>query len=360
MLTFLDHLARGVLYRLDPETGHALALRALAVFPFLWAASDPAELAVEALGLRFSNPLGTAAGFDKNGEAVDAVPRAGFGFAEVGTVTPLPQEGNSRPRLFRLPADRGVINRMGFNNHGHAAMRARLARTGGIVGVNLGANKDSSDRAGDYAAGISAFAAVASYFAVNVSSPNTPRLRDLQQASALDELLARVMEAREGLVPEHRRPVLLKIAPDLALGDLDDIVEVARRRCIDGMIISNTTVTRPPSLIERRIAEEAGGLSGPPVFRLSTRMLAETFIRAEGAFPLVGVGGIDSGETAWAKIGAGATLIQLYTGLVYRGFGLVREIKQHLSVALRGNHLASIAAAVGRDARAITAEPWPD
>jgi dihydroorotate dehydrogenase len=355
----LDRLALAFLHALDPEDAHRLAVKALQFAPLPAARSDDPRLKIEAFGLTFSNPVGTAAGFDKNAEAIDPVLRLGFGFAEIGTVTPHPQDGNPRPRLFRLRSDEGVINRLGFNSRGHADVRARLAaRTGrrGIVGVNVGANKDSEDRAGDFVAGVAAFAGLASYFAVNVSSPNTPGLRDLQQAAALDDLLARVMAARDGSAAP-RTPVLLKIAPDLALGDLDDIAAVARRRRIDGMIVSNTTITRPAGLRDPYTAREAGGLSGRPLFALSTRVLAEAYVRVEGAFPLIGVGGIDSGETALAKLRAGATLVQLYSGLIYRGMGLGHEIKRHLAAAVPNGR--SLVDQVGADAAARTAEPWP-
>ena len=308
-------------------------------------------------------PIGLAAGFDKNAQVPDALLRLGFGFVEVGTITPRAQSGNPQPRLFRLESDEAVINRLGFNNDGAAVAHMRLARrrnAAGIVGVNIGANRDSTDRTEDYARLIETFAGVASYFTVNVSSPNTPGLRDLQQASALDDLLGRVLEAREriraraGLVP-----VLLKIAPDLTLPDLDDVVGVARKRRVDGMIVGNTTISRPGSLRDREKAREQGGLSGRPMFKLATRMLAETFVRTEGAFPLVGVGGIDSGATAIAKIKAGATLVQLYTGLVYRGIGVVNEIKADLTAALKRGHRNSLVSMVGTDAAAITAESWP-
>ena len=360
VIELFDRLARRVLRILDPEDGHRLALRALNLAPLRRSVDAPA-LAVAAFGLRFPNPVGVAAGFDKSAEAADAVLRAGFGFAEIGTVTPLPQAGNPRPRLFRLPADEAVINRMGFNNDGHAAVRARLAarRGGGIVGVNIGANKDAQDRAADYVAGIAAFAGLASYFTVNVSSPNTPGLRDLQQRAALDDLLARVLAARDVNPAAAKTPVLLKIAPDLSLGDLDDAVAVARRRGLDGMIVANTTLARPSSLGDNPTAQEAGGLSGRPLFPLATRMLAETYVRVESAFPLIGVGGIHSGETALAKIRAGATLIQLYTGLVYGGLSLANEIKQHLAAAVRSDQAGSIAELIGRDAQRLTAEPWP-
>ncbi len=367
VISFFDRLSRPLLRALDPEDAHNLAIKALKLVPLARPAADPSLLAMRAFGLNFPNPVGIAAGFDKNAAAPDALLRVGFGFVEVGTVTPRAQKGNARPRLFRLDSDNGVINRLGFNNEGEAVVLARLAARaaqtrdlGNIVGVNIGANRDTTDRVGDYVRLIEAFAPVASYFTVNVSSPNTPGLRDLQQASALDELLTRVIEARErARLRAGPVPVLLKIAPDLTLSDLDDVVGVARKHRVDGMIVGNTTIARPQSLRARDKAREAGGLSGRPLFKLSTRMLAETFVRAESAFPLIGVGGIDSGATAIAKIKAGATLIQLYTGLVYRGVGLVSEIKADIAAALRRGHRNSLASMVGSDAAAITAESWP-
>ena len=363
MIGFFDRLSRPLMRALDPEDAHTLAIKALRYMPLPRPAADPRELAVRAFGLNFPNPVGLAAGFDKNAQVPDALLRLGFGFVEVGTLTPLPQAGNPRPRLFRLEADEGVINRLGFNNAGAAAALKRLAARvgeGGIVGVNIGANRDSADRSGDYARLVETFAAVASYLTVNVSSPNTPGLRDLQQAKALDDLLARVLDAREQV---RRRsgpvPLLVKIAPDLTLSDLDDAVGIARKHRVDGMIVGNTTLARPGSLRERDKAKEAGGLSGRPLFKLATRMLAETFVRAEGAFPLIGVGGVDSGPTAIAKIKAGASLLQLYTGLVYRGIGVVAEIKADLVAALKRGHRNSLASMVGVDAADITAESWP-
>lgn len=330
MIDALEALARPFLHALDPETAHRATILGLrsAILPA--ARADDPRLAVEAFGLRFPNPVGIAAGFDKNAEAVDPLFSLGFGFVEIGTVTPRPQPGNPRPRLFRLPQAKGVINRFGFNSEGHAAVHARLARRatrGGIVGVNLGANKDSADRAADYAAGVEAFADVASYFTINVSSPNTPGLRDLQEAQALDDLLARVIAARDAQAT--RRPLLLKIAPDVALDQLDDIVRVAFSRGIDGMIVSNTTVSRPDAVTDRQRAE-TGGLSGKPLFNLSTHILRETAKRVEGRIPLVGVGGIDSPATAREKLAAGATLVQLYSALVFEGIGLVGRIKRGL------------------------------
>ncbi len=361
MIGLLDRLSRPLMRALEPEDAHALAIKALRYMPISRAAPDAPELKVRAFGLNFPNPVGLAAGFDKNAQVPDALLRLGFGFVEVGTVTPRAQAGNPRPRLFRLDADDGVINRLGFNNEGAAVVLARLAARapeGGLVGVNIGANRDSADRAEDYVRLIETFAAVATYFTINVSSPNTPGLRDLQQAKALDDLLARVVAAREGARPRSGlTPVLLKIAPDLTLAELDDVVGVARKHRVDGMIVGNTSITRPAALREREKAKERGGLSGRPLFKLSTRMLAETFVRAEGAFPLIGAGGIDSGPTAIAKIKAGATLLQLYTGLVFRGIGLLAEIKADLSAALKRGD--SLSAMVGADAAEITAESWP-
>jgi len=363
VIGLFDRLSLPLLRALDPEDAHTLAVKALRFMPMGKPAADPSELAVRAFGLNFPNPVGLAAGFDKNAVAPDALLRLGFGFVEVGTVTPRPQGGNPRPRIFRLAADGGVINRLGFNNDGAPTVLARLAARsgqGGVVGVNIGANKDSADRAEDYVRLIETFAPVASYFTVNVSSPNTPGLRDLQQAKALDELLARVVDARDRAQRKSGPvPLLLKIAPDLTLSDLDDAVGVARKHRVDGMIVSNTTISRPGSLREREKAKESGGLSGRPLFKLSTRMLAETFVRAEGAFPLIGAGGIDSGAAAIAKIKAGATLVQLYSGLVFRGIGLVSKIKRDLAAALKRGNRASLASMIGMDAAEITAESWP-
>jgi dihydroorotate dehydrogenase len=363
VIGLIDRLSRPFMRALDPEDAHTLTIKALRFMPLPRPAPEPPELGVRAFGLNFPNPVGLAAGFDKNALAPDAMLRLGFGFVEVGTVTPRAQKGNPRPRVFRLAADEGVINRLGFNNEGSAAVLARLAAradAGGIVGVNVGANRDTADRADDYVRLIETFAPVASYFTVNVSSPNTPGLRDLQQASALDDLLARVIEARERVRPRAGpTPVLLKIAPDLTLPDLDDVVGIARKHRVDGMIVGNTTISRPGSLRERDKGREAGGLSGKPLFKLSTRMLAETFVRAESAFPLIGAGGIDSGATAIAKIKAGATLIQLYSGLVYRGIGMVSAIKADLLAAMKRGRRDSLAAMVGSDAADMTAESWP-
>jgi dihydroorotate dehydrogenase len=358
-------LGARLLRRLPAETAHNATLALAGLMTPLLPAPGPADprLRVRAFGLDFPNPIGLAAGFDKNAEVPDAMARFGFGFVECGTVTPRPQAGNPRPRLFRLERDEAVINRMGFNNDGADVVLRRLAgraHLGGIVGVNIGANKDSSDRVADYVRLIETFATVASYFTVNISSPNTPGLRNLQQASQLDDLLAKVIEARNRVREKSGdTPVLLKIAPDLSLAELDDVVHVARSRRVDGMIVSNTTLSRPTTLREQTRVKEQGGLSGRPLFRLSTRMVAETFVRVEGAFPLVGVGGIDSGGAALTKIRAGASLIQLYSSLVYKGIGLVDSIKADLASTLLRTGRDQLSEIVGADAATITAEDWP-
>ena len=363
MIELLDRLARPFLYALDPEDAHRLAIRMLQIAPMPPAAPDDSRLAMRVFGLNFPNPIGIAAGFDKHAEVPDALLRAGFGFVEVGTVTPRPQPGNPRPRLFRLDADHAVINRLGFNSEGADLVLRRLAaraKAGGIVGINVGANKDASDRVADYVRLIEQFATVASYVTVNISSPNTPGLRDMQHASVLDDLLARVIDARERVTKNAGpTPVLLKIAPDLSLADLDDAVGIARARRVDGVIVGNTTVTRPAGLRDTEKAREAGGLSGRPLLALADRMLAETYVRAEGVFPLVGAGGIDSGASALGKIRAGASLVQIYSGLVFRGLGLIGEIKRTLLAALERDGSQHLADYVGADAAAVTAQAWP-
>jgi dihydroorotate dehydrogenase len=349
MMDWLGGAFAALARRLDAEDAHRATIAALKLLPERVAAPDDPRLAVSAFGLDFPNPVGLAAGFDKNAEVFSKVTALGFGFAEVGTLTPRPQPGNPRPRAFRLAEDRGVINRYGFNNEGHESALRRLGarRRGAIVGVNIGANKDAEDRVKDYVAGVKSFWPVADYFTVNVSSPNTPGLRDLQEPRALAELLARVLEARDA-APE-RRPLLLKIAPDLDLAQLDGVVRVARDARIDGMIVSNTTISRPASL-RSDLAGEAGGLSGAPLFALSTQRLAQVFLRVERQFPLIGAGGIDSPAAAFAKIEAGASLIQLYSALVYEGPGLVARIKKGLSERLAREGVA-LAEAVGRKAK---------
>ena len=344
-------LVRPALFRIEAERAHTLALNALKLMPGGRRAEPGGPLAVEVAGIAFPNPLGMAAGFDKDGEVPDALLGLGFGFAEAGSITPLPQAGNPPPRLFRLAEDRAVINRMGFNNHGAAKALERLrARAGkpGVVGVNIGANKDSADRIADYALMTRLMAPFASYLAVNISSPNTPGLRALQDESALSALLDAVIEARggtQGIVGGP--PVFLKVAPDLQPADIDAIARIAIDRRLGALIVSNTTITRPP--LRSAHANEAGGLSGAPLRDLAQQRLRD-FRKATGdAMPLVGVGGIATAEDAWARIRAGASLVQLYSAMVYEGPGIARRITRELKALMRRDGFASIAAAVGSE-----------
>jgi len=344
---------RPLVFGLDPELAHRLALRAIASR----LAGPPApppdpRLARTLMGLGFPNPLGIAAGFDKDGEAIRGLFGLGFGFVEVGTTTPRPQAGNPRPRLFRLTGDHAAINRLGFNNRGHEALAAQLAGRppGRIVGVNLGANRDSADRIADYEAGVTRFAGLADYLAVNVSSPNTPGLRTLQEREALTELLARLTAARAAATGAGTRrvPLLLKIAPDLDDAATAAIAETALAAGIDGIIVSNTTLARD-GLADRRHAAEAGGLSGRPIFRRSTVLLAKLRRLVGQRLVLIGVGGVDSVDAAWIKILAGADLVQLYTGLVFEGPGLPRRILTGLAERLDRHGYTSIGEAVGAE-----------
>ncbi len=362
MLNVLFDLARPALFALDPEQAHELTLRSLEIglHPRDTRADDPA-LRSKLGALSLSNPIGIAAGFDKDARAPDAVLSMGCGFAEIGTVTPRPQEGNPKPRLFRLIADRAVINRNGFNNLGHAAALAKLqkrAARGGIVGVNIGANKDAMDRTADYVAGIDTFYDVASYFTVNISSPNTPGLRDLQAPAALDELLGRVMEARQRRISggAPARPIVVKIAPDIAEADLPGIAERLLAHKIDAVTVSNTTLARP-RLLDTKTAGETGGLSGRPVFHRSTAMLARVYQATGGRIPLIGAGGVDSGASALVKLEAGATLIQLYTALIYEGPSLITRIKSHLIDHCRINGHLAIGDVTGRRATEWASKP---
>ena len=311
--------------------------------------------------MSLSNPIAVAAGFDKDARVPDAVLGIGCGFAEIGSVTPLAQAGNPKPRIFRLPGAHGVINRLGFNNGGHDAALARLksrARRGGIVGVNIGANKDAADRTGDYVMGIATFYDVASYFAVNISSPNTPGLRDLQAPAALDELLGRVMEARtqQMSADKPRRPIVVKIAPDVAEEDIPAICERLVAHDVDAIAATNTTLARP-GVAHDPTSTETGGLSGRPLFHRSTAMLARVYQATGGKVPLIGIGGIDSPESALQKMEAGASLLQLYTGLIYEGPSLIGRIKQHLDATCRTRGLANISELVGTRAAEWAAKP---
>jgi dihydroorotate dehydrogenase len=337
-------LLRPALFALDAERAHGLALAGLK-----WRGAGrppvPGPLAIEVAGLRFPNPLGMAAGFDKDGEVPDALLGLGFGFAEAGSITPLPQPGNPKPRLFRLAEDRAVINRMGFNNRGAQAAAERLGRREGrgIVGINLGANKDSPDRIADYATMARIMAPLASYLAVNISSPNTPGLRALQDEGALTGLLDAVLEARGAAGP----PVFLKVAPDLAPADIDAIARIALDRRLGALIVANTTISRPP--LKSRHAGEAGGLSGEPLKPLALQRLRDFRAATGGALPLVGVGGIATAEDAWQRIRAGASLVQLYSAMVYEGPGIAKRIVRGLEQLMRRDGFASVAEAVGSE-----------
>ncbi|WP_041319795.1 quinone-dependent dihydroorotate dehydrogenase [Hyphomicrobium denitrificans] len=361
MLSTLYRFARPALFALDPEDAHEATIKALelGLHPRQLGTDDPV-LRQTVFGLDFPNPIGVAAGYDKDARVADAVLAMGCGFAEIGTVTPRAQPGNLKPRIFRLVADRALINSLGFNNGGHAAALTRLEarkEKPGIVGVNIGANKDSTDRPGDYARGIETFSAVASYFTVNISSPNTPGLRDLQAPAALDELLARVMEARTRIVSQggSRRPIIVKIAPDIAEQDIVPICERLIVHAVDGIAVSNTTLARD-GLTDAQ-ATKSGGLSGRPLFRRSTIMLARVFEATGGKIPLIGIGGIDNGDAALEKIEAGATLLQLYTGLVYAGPGLISEIKSHLAREVRRRGYSDVGALRGTKAQQWAALP---
>jgi dihydroorotate dehydrogenase len=361
MLEAVFTLARPLLNVLDPEQAHELTLRSLeaGIHPRS-AVPDDGRLAARVWGLELPNPLGIAAGFDKDARVVGAVLAMGLGFAEVGTVTPRPQQGNPRPRVFRLGKDGGIINRLGFNSGGHAAALARLQRRppSGVVGINVGANKDAPDRVADYVEGIQRFYDVAGYFTVNISSPNTPGLRDLQAPAALDDLLARVLTARSQLVASGKpsRGIVVKLAPDLAEADLEPVIDVLVARGVDGIAISNTTLSRS-GISAAALGKEVGGLSGRPLFHRSTVMLARVHRLTRGAIPLIGIGGIDSGAAAIAKLEAGATLLQLYTGLVFEGPGLVARIKRDLVRYAEQEKLRRIGEATGRRAEDWAARP---
>ena len=343
-----------VLRRVDPERTHRLAIRALqrGLVPAAPPPADPA-LAIKLWGLQFPNPIGLAAGFDKNAEAVDGLLALGFGFVEVGTVTLRPQAGNTPPRLFRLHEDHALINRMGFNNDGAAAVSRRLARRRdqgrpGIVGANVGPNRDCLDPAGDCAAAILALAPHVDYVVINVSSPNTPGLRDLQRSRALNVLLRRALDARARA--NAKAPLLVKIAPDLGQMEVEEIAEVALELRLDGVIATNTTVARAPGL-RGHYRGEAGGLSGQPLFEPSTQLLAMVFRATGGTVPLVGVGGIGTGSDAYAKVQSGATLLQVYTGLIYEGPHLIAKLATELLQYLRRDGFDRLTAAVGADHR---------
>lgn len=344
-------LVRPVLFKLDAERAHRLTLRLLTAMPPSRIADDPPSLRTTVAGLRFSNPVGIAAGFDKNAEVLNPLLRLGFGFVEAGTVTPLPQPGNPKPRMFRLTEDQAVINRLGFNNNGLEQaldkFKERAWHRGprGVTGLNVGANKDSRDRIADYALSVEHAAPFVDYITVNISSPNTPGLRTLQSKDELAELLARVMDARG-----HRKtPIFLKVAPDVTDADIGDIAVSVVAAGVDGLVVSNTTIERPETLKSAH-APETGGLSGRPLMARSTDVLRAFRQATVGAVPLIGVGGIASADDAYAKIRAGASLVQLYTALVYQGPSLVGTIKAGLAAHLRADGFERVSQAVGADA----------
>lgn len=340
----LFSLARPALFLLDGEDAHRLTIAGLRLMPASAPPKPDPMLATRLAGLDFPTPVGLAPGFDKNAEAPHAMFGFGFGFVEIGTVTPLPQAGNPRPRLFRLAEDKAVINRMGFNNDGADAVVARLQAgqgRAGIIGVNIGANKDSDDRIADYAVMTRTMAPLARYLTVNISSPNTPGLRALQDASALSALLDAVIEARGA----NGCPVFLKLAPDLEPADIDDITRIAMDKRLDALIVSNTTISRPA--LRSRHAGEAGGLSGAPLRDLALQRIRDFRQASGGAIPLIGVGGIASAQHAYARIRAGASLVQLYSALVYEGPGLAARINRGLKALLQRDGFATLADAVG-------------
>jgi dihydroorotate dehydrogenase len=346
---------RPLVFAFPAETAHGMAIRALRWG--LVGGPGPvrdARLRTTVAGLDFPNPVGMAAGFDKDAQVPDALLKLGFGFAEVGTVTPRPQPGNPKPRMFRLVEDEAVINRLGFNNKGHGAAQAALrARShgAGIVGINIGTNKDSPDPVADYTAGVRAFYGLADYFTVNISSPNTPGLRSLQRKAALDRLLAAVMAARAEVQKSDKpMPLFVKVAPDLTEQEQEDIAQVALDRGVDGLIVSNTTLSRPLDLKSPAQIEQ-GGLSGRPLFSLSTMVLARFYELTQGRLPLIGVGGIASADDAYKKIRAGASLVQLYSAMVYQGPDLPARIAHGLSALLARDGFARVADAVGADVK---------
>ena len=340
---------RPLVFRLEPERAHRATIGMLKALPTRAAPPSPARLRTRVAGIDFPNPVGLAAGFDKNAEVPGAMLGLGFGSVEVGTLTPEPQAGNPRPRLFRLAEDRAVVNRLGFNNEGHEAALSRLkGGVGlGIIGVNVGANKDSADRVADYAAGVRAMAPVADYLTINISSPNTPGLRALQDEGALDALLGAVFAARDEIADGARPPVFLKVAPDLSPAEIDGVVTVAMAHWVDALIVGNTTVSRPP--LKSAHAGETGGLSGAPLADLALRALRAFRSASGGAIPLVAAGGIASGADAYARIRAGASLVQLYTALIYEGPGLARRIVRDLDALLARDGFGRVDDAVGKD-----------
>lgn len=346
----VQNLSREALLKLDPETAHRLTINAIKLGAVAAEElADPSFFETEIAGLTLKNPIGMAAGFDKNAEVPNQLCDIGFGFAEVGTLTPHPQEGNAKPRLFRVPEKQGVINRMGFNNEGHSAAYDRLTnkkQVGTTIGVNVGANKDSSDFVADYVEGVRLFAHVADYLTVNISSPNTPGLRDLQSGEALKRLLGEALHARSQA--SVRVPVFLKLAPDLDEAQMDEIVGVIKTVDLDGLIISNTTLRRE-QIEGSEHADEAGGLSGKPLFNFSTQRLAQMRMRVGNDMPIIGVGGVHDAKSAIAKFAAGANAIQLYSALVFGGMEMLRDIKDGMAQKIRHDRLKNVSELISTD-----------
>ncbi|MBM3343100.1 MAG: quinone-dependent dihydroorotate dehydrogenase [Betaproteobacteria bacterium] len=347
--------ARPLLHLLTPETAHRAAIGALKLGLAARAGDDDdAILSTTVWGLNFKNPLGLAAGFDKDAEVTDAMLDLGFGFVEAGSVTPEPQPGNPKPRLFRLDEDHAVINRFGFNSKGldYFAKRLQARQRAGIVGANVGKNRDTADAAADYAKGITRVCGLADYLVCNVSSPNTPGLRSLQARAQIEDLLNRLLQARRAAAPDPGKPppLLAKVGPDLDDAQIQDIAEVALATRIDGLIVGNTTVTRPEGL-RSRYANETGGLSGPPLMPLATQCLSKMYRATGGKIPIIGCGGVASGEDAYLKIRAGASLVQLYSSLVFGGPALVARVKRKLAACLGRDGFKSVVQAVGADHR---------
>lgn len=365
MASFYQRFGQKAFFSFDAETAHGLSMQGLKLgAAHLMSPFHDVRLEQTIVGLHFDNPIGLAAGYDKNADVPLEILRLGFGFTEVGTLTPLPQPGNPKPRIFRLPKDEAVINRLGFNNDGHIAALIKLEKIAsqqGLIGVNIGANKDSSDRTEDYVQGISRFYHVARYFTVNISSPNTPGLRDLQARQTLADLLKRTKAKRDELAEQTGRavPLFLKIAPDLTEEGMDDIAEEVLQSQIDGMIISNTTITRP-ALAHSDIAQEAGGLSGRPVFHLSNIMLAKMRERLGPNIAIIGAGGVRDAETAAEKMRAGADLVQLYTSLVYQGPSVAQRIAKGLAAICDQNGLTNIRELKGQKLSHYAGQKIPD
>ncbi|XP_071653834.1 dihydroorotate dehydrogenase (quinone) [Temnothorax longispinosus] len=353
---FYSDVAVPLVQLIDPETAHKLAVKALkyGLVP-KQRTEDPSLLRTTVLGMEFKNPIGIAAGFDKQGEAVEGLHKIGFSFVEIGSVTPKPQPGNPKPRVFRLPEDNAVVNRYGFNSDGHDVVWERLKRLkeskdfNGILGVNLGKNKETVDATQDYIDGVKRFMDVADYLVINVSSPNTPGLRTLQSKKNLEELLTRINAARESA--GSKQPLLLKLAPDLSDSERQDVADVVlnKKSRVDGLILCNTTITRPNLTNPNK--EETGGLSGAPLTDISTAMIADMYRRTRGSIPIIGVGGIFTGADVYVKIRAGASLVQLYTSYIYNGPPIVGKIKRELCEILKTNGFSSVTDAIGKDAK---------